>query len=173
MLPALFHKAEIDGFLVAHGCQSAAYRKRAALRFRADFGCDGCQRWRGGQVVEAHHAHDFFDQIFFDLDVKTVRWRCDRDGFICCGEWQTQFGESIHTLRLADRHANDLGCTSNAQVDRLDLGHIGLQIVNRACRTATDIQHELRNALDVLNRQLWVDTALKAVTGIGREVEAA
>ncbi len=90
MFPALFHKAEIDGFLVTHGGQRTAHRKRAALGFSAKFGGNGGQRRRVGQVVVTHHPRYFLNQIFFNLDIEAIGRRIHCNHAFCLTHWQTK-----------------------------------------------------------------------------------
>ncbi len=176
LLPALFHKAEIDGLLVPQTRQQAAHRKRAALGFCTQLGGDRRQGRCGGQVVVTHHARHFLDQIFLDGNVKAIAGGGDRHHTFRLGHRQPQALERIHALGLGQRHTNNLGRARHAQCDRLRRGQVdGVVIDGAASRLgrAADVDHELRNALDVLHRQAGVHTALKAMARVGREVEAA
>ena len=175
MLPALIDEAEVDGFLVAQTGQLAAHGKAAALVFSAQLGRDRCQRRRGRQVVVTHHARHFFNQIFFDGDVKAVRRRRHRHGalgFVLL-QRQTQTAECIGALRLAQGHTNHPRGAGNAQRDRARCRQIGLHIADGADTAAANALHQGGDALDVLHGVLRIDAALKAVASVGGEVVAA
>ena len=177
LLPLFFDKAEVDGFLVTQAGQLAAHAKRAALVLGTQFGRDGRQRLGGRQVVVADHAGHFFDQIFFQIDVKAERRSRDRNhAFRSHRRRQTQAVQCVQTLLLSHRHADDLDRTGHAQLHDLGDRHIGLVVVHDAhlrLGRAADFQHQGRDALDMLGGELGVHTALEAVTGVGREIEVA
>ena len=92
------------------------------------------------------------------------------------GHRQAQASQSICYALLCERHANDFFCTRHTQSDWLGHGHVDALVVHRAngrVGCAANVNHQLRDALNVLHGQLRVHTTLKAVTGIGAEVEAA
>ncbi len=79
-------------------------------------------------------------------------------------------------MLLGHWHANHFGGTRHAQLHLLGRGHVGLDIGNRATGGvggAANLQHQRGNALNDLDRVGRIDTALKTVPGIGREIKAA
>jgi hypothetical protein len=151
-------------------------RQKGCVGLGADFGRDGCLRRGVRQLVVADHAGHFFDQVFFDLQIKAVRRRRDRDGAITFGQGQTQSASaSLHCV-LRQRHAHDFGGTRHAQGDRFCGRHGDLLVINGAAGGlwgTANIDDELGNALDMLHRQLGSTPRSKAVTGIGRKIKAA
>ena len=176
MLPAVFDEAVVDRFLVTQRGQHTAHGKRAALRLGTHLGRNRRQRRRIWQVVIADDTHHFFNQVFFDLDVKAISgWRY-RDHAIRLRQRQTEALQYIHALRLGHWHTNHLGSAGHAEADWSRLGHIGLQIVDSAARRfrrSTNLQNQLGDALNVFDRQARVHTAFKAVARISRKVVAA
>ena len=175
-LPGFFDKAVVDGFLVTQSGHGAAHSRRAALGLWAHFGSDGGQRRVGRQVVVAHHAGHFFDQVFFDLQIEPETGRRHGDGALAFGHLQTQAAQGISALLLCERHANDFDRPGHAQGHGRDDRQVQNLVIDGAdlgLGRAANVQHQLGDALDVLHRQLRVHAALKAVTGIGRKIETA
>ena len=88
---------------------------------------------------------------------------------------QAQPLQSVHALLLRQWHTNHLGGTGHTQSDRCALGQRRLHIADRATACvgrATNLQHQLGNALNVLHRVLRVHAALKTVPRICREIKA-
>ena len=75
-------------------------------------------------------------------------------------------------MRLRERHADHLGRAIDAQRDRLALRQRDDLVTHRPGIAAADVDDELGDALDMLDRQSGVDAALEAVPGVGREVVA-
>ena len=175
-LPAFFDKAVVDGFLVPQSGNSSSHGRWTALSLRAHLSRDRSQRWVGRQVVVAHHAGHFLNQVFFNLQIKTEAGRRDGDGTLAFGHLQAQTAQGVCALLLCERHADDFDRTGHAQRDGLDHRDVQRLVIDGAdfCigRTA-NVQHQLGDAFDVLHRQLRVHAAFKAVTCIGREVVAA
>ena len=170
MLPALFDKAEIDGFLVTQRGQGTAHGKRAAFGFKADARGNRRQWRRGGQLLIAHHAHDFFDQVFLDLQVKAVAGRQHGQRAWAFGHGQTKALERISALGLRQRHTDHFDGACYAQGDGHDGRQADLDVVNGAAlggRCTANIQDQLRDALNVLHSLARVHATLKAVAGIG------
>jgi hypothetical protein len=70
--------------------------------------------WRGGQLVQPDDPDDFFDEVFFDRQVKApARWR-DRQTSRCFGKGQPKALEHISALGLCDGHAQHFGCALHA-----------------------------------------------------------
>ena len=147
---------------------------RRALRLGAHPGRHRSQRRHIGQGVEAQHADHFFDQVFFDLDVKAPARRRDHQHARRLSGGQAQPLHHAQALRLSHRHADHLGGTLDAQRHGLGLGQRSDLIINRTAggfRRAADVDDELREAFDVLDGESRIHAALEAVAGIGRKVE--
>ena len=89
---------------------------------------------------------------------------------------QAQASQSICYALLRKGHTNDFFCTSDAQGHWLGCGHLHALVMNRSdgrVGCATNLQYQLGDALNVLYRQLGVNTALKTMARVGAEVEAA
>ncbi|GCL48442.1 hypothetical protein NIES3787_41610 [Microcystis aeruginosa NIES-3787] len=176
MFPTFLYKTEVDGLLVAQRRQSTAHGEGAALRLGADLGGDR-SLWRCvWQIVVPHHAGDFFNQVFFNLQIKPIGRGLHRHHTFALRHWQAQTLQSIRALRLGERHANDFGSTRHTQRHRRGLGYIGLLVIHRATgggRCAANIDDELRNALNVFHRQAGVHTPLETVPCFGRKVKPA
>ena len=176
VFPLFFNEAEVDGFLIAQSGQFTAHGEGAAAVFVAQLGRDRSQRLGGRQVFVADHARDFFDQVFFDVDVEAERRSGHGEHAIALLCRQTQTGQRVKALLLRERHADDLGRARHAQRDGLWLGHVGLLVVHDAAHglgRAADFLDQLRDAFDVLNGTFGVHAALEAMAGIGREIEVA
>ena len=174
--PGFFYKAVVDGFLITQSGNGASHGGRAALGLAAHLGGDGGRRWVGRQVVVAHHAGHFLNQVFLDLQVKAETGRRHGNGALAFAHLQAQTTQCVGALLLRERHADDFDRTGHAQRDGCDRGHIQSLVVDGAdlgVGRAANVQHQLGDALDVLHRQLRVNATLEAVTGIGREVVPA
>jgi hypothetical protein len=129
-----------------------------------------------GQLLVAHHTHDFFDEVFLDLQVEAEARRRDGERALALRHRQAQALERVQALRLRERHADHLGGTCHAQGDGCGLGHVDLLVVHGAAcgvRRAADVDDQLGDALDVFDGLPGIDAALEAVARIGREVVAA
>ena len=127
-------------------------------------------------MVETDDARDFFDQVFFDLQVKPVGRRLHRDDSGLLLRLQAQTGQGLHALRRTQRHADHLDRTRHPQLHRAGLRHGGLLVVDRAkggIWRATNFGNQLADALDVRHRQGRIDATLKTVSGVGGKIEAA
>ena len=89
------------------------------------------------------------------------------------GERKTKAHKNISALRLRDRHANHLRRARDAQSHWRTGGHVSDLVVHRARFAAADVQHQLGDALDMRHGERWINSALKAVPGVGGKVEAA
>ena len=79
-------------------------------------------------------------------------------------------------MRLRQRHANHAFSARHAQRHGGWLGHLDLLVDHRAAARglgAADVQYQLGDAFDMLDRQAGVHTALEAVAGVGGKVVAA
>ena len=129
-----------------------------------------------GQLLETDDAGDLFDQVFFDLQVKTVGRRLHRDDSGLLLRLQAQAIQGLNALRGAQRHADDLGSARHPQLHRARLRHGGLLVIDRTkgrVRGATNLGNQLADAFNVRHRESRVYTALKTVSGVGRKIEAA
>ena len=128
------------------------------------------------QRVEADHAHDLFDEVFLDLNIKPpARWR-DGHAALGFGECQPKAPKHISALLLAHGHAGHLSRTCHAQHHGLGFRQAQHLIIDRPADCvfpAADVEDELGDALDMLDRALGVHTTLETVAGVGREVVAA
>ena len=132
MLPAFFDKAEIDGLLISQRGQRTTNGERATLGLRSNFCCDRPQRRRVRQAVVAHHTGYFLNQIFFDLQIKSIgRWHHSEQSVGLFND-QAETFQRINTLLLAQSHANDFAGTGYAQTDRCSHRHVGLLVINGA-----------------------------------------
>ena len=88
---------------------------------------------------------------------------------------QTQTTQRVCTLLLRERHPNDFVGACHPQCDGICIRHGQDLVIHWAdlrLWCATNVQHQLGDALDVFYRQLRINTAFKAVTRIGRKVVA-
>ena len=175
MLPAGFDKTKTDGFLVTKRGELAPHGEGTALRFWFDFGADGRARRRVRQLLEADHAGHFFNQVFFNLQIKTVARRQHRDQPWRLCQRQTEPTQSISALSLGERHANDFARPCHPQLHRQGWRQIDLLVINwpaLGCWRAADVKNQLRDAFDVLHGLAGIDTPLKAVPGVRRKIKS-
>ena len=142
----------------------------------AQFGGDRPQRRRVRQLVVAHHARHFFNQVFFDLQVKTESRRHHGQDTLGLGDIEPESAQGVKTLRLGQRHANNFCGARHPQLHRCGHRHVGLLVIDRAARgvgRAANVHNQPREVLNMLHRGRRVHAALKAVTRIGRKVKPA
>ena len=137
-----------------------------------------------GEMVVPDHAGNFFNQVFFNLKVKTPARRRDRKtcrakvvgivgGGVGLHKAKAQTRERQGTLLYRNRHAQYFLCALHPHSHRLGLRHVDLLVIHRAahgCWRTADVQNQLGDALDMLHGEQRVDAPLKSVPRIGGEV---
>ena len=72
--PLDINETEVDGFLVTQCGETATHVKRVSQVLWNEMRRDGGKRGRRRQLVKAHHTGNFFNQVFFNRDVKPEAW---------------------------------------------------------------------------------------------------
>ena len=145
--------------------------------------CSELGRGQGGpewKAIEAPNSRNFFNQVFFDRQIKTPTWRDDRDrrvghGAIGCrvisrpGEPQAiKHGCTIFLTQSKTK--NSIG-PCHAHGHGWALRQTGDLVINRTGLATTYLQNQRTQIIEMLNRRLGVDAALEAVPSIGDEVK--
>ena len=171
-LPALFHKAEIDGFRIAQSGQGTAHGKAAFAALGARFWLYGGQRRGFWQLRKANDPHHLLNQVFFQSDVKAVHRRFDGDHIAFASSRQTELGKDIQAFLRRDGHTNHLAGAAHAQLHFSLSGHVRLLIIDDRRLPAANLLHQARDALHMRHREHRIHTALKAMPGVGGKIEA-
>src|SRR3546814_3164720 len=99
-LPGLFHKGEIDDFLVIQAGHPAAQGMRATQCFRTDSNFCTCLGRHIGDALETINSRHLFDKVFLDEQVETVGRRLHDKDIVLDGERQAQTRSEEHTSEL-------------------------------------------------------------------------
>src|SRR5882724_578890 len=176
LLPAFFHEAVADDFLIAGSSHALAQvMQRSALLRQSEHARNG-NRGMGRNALEPIYASHLLDQVFFDFDVEAIaRRRNDKElvgATALAAGFETESREDIRHLVRGDLHADDLARPRDSHFYRLPLRQRRHGVRGRTGLTATDIEYQCRGALDSVDIVVEVDPALEAVGSIARKVVA-
>ena len=88
-------------------------------------------------------AGDFFDQVFFKLDVEAIAGRGDDEVCSVAGEGQGQTGEECRNLFASKGDAKYFGNTRRTQAYRVARREFCFGCTEGACLATADVEDEL------------------------------
>ena len=176
LFPFTGNEAEVNEFLITQISQLHTKAVHATHTFRARVHISTGLGRHIGQLFITHQTGHFFNQIFFDFNIKTVSRRFDMEDFIGKREFKAKTLEALSHRGRVNIHTDYLACSISAHRHLTAFGQNGHCIDHRTDSRGIRAANFRDQPRDVLQNPLGlteVHTTFIAISGVGREIQAA
>ena len=176
VLPGFGNKGKVDELLIAQMRHFAAKRMVRTAFFMLSLHGAALEGRTVGELVVAVESRHFLDQILFDFDVEAERRRHHGEDAVGVFVFKSKALEGrLHRFKR-NFDADDAAAPLDAHLHRTARRKLRHDVRNgprlRLGRSA-NVEHELRDVLEVIGRRREIHAALKPVGRVGREVQLA